>query len=676
MNPMVEPEWLTSAMVVIDADERVVDADANFADFAGHSTESITGQPVVDLLAPFFVDDPTIGRFIEFLREKRTFSRWKGRIHTTWSEPESEVWLEVSRSRVYPNNVLHFRQVLPPLEELKQKSMVDQDLTEPFQYHVLTRAMEMEATLQNIHQRWPGIIFTQRPTMTFRSISPKVQQLTGLSPQELDRKPGAFWQIVHESDHAELKNNLAQARANPHGVNSTFRVRNIKTGKISYVMEHRVAVNRGGLLTSFHGVWIDVTRQIIAEKRLMGSAWKETLAVITMGLAHDFRNTMAGIASLSDTLIADLDPADPNKEYLDDIRKNSLHANQLVQRILDLHQGKTGEAHYADLNELTLDVGDLVRKITPRRIEFRIRLSEGTLPVWIDPVEFRQVVVNLVLNAVDAIERNGILTLRTGLMGNEPLPEHLFGYQPRQPSAFIVIEDTGCGISENHLTKIFEPFYTSKPMNKGSGLGLYNTRLFAERHQGAIGVQSTPGKGTAFTLFIPLQNMEEDCDDLLTGHAEDFLLDIPGVQDKGGKTQIHSSQSSAPTQSQSSQTGILVAGCHGRHLELTSSFLRSQGFGVCEVFQKSQALEQLENQPVRYGLLLVLIEDSCDEWLSYLDELVMVAGSIPLVLKLQNCDLDSLSDTEIQLASWIISPETPGPEVLEKLTALLREKDE
>jgi signal transduction histidine kinase len=662
-----DPEWLSSAMLVLGSDGLIVEVNEAFAGYLGRPPDFFKGRDALESFRSLIVHGATLESFEKFLFEKRSFGKWRGPLGGGGNEDACScpVWIEVGRARCGSQMVLHIQQVLPPLEELKQLPISMVDDSAGGRQQLLARTLELETSLQNIHQRWPGIIFTQRTNMTFRVISPRAQALTGFPPSELQRNPGAFWQFLHESDHAEFKNNLARVRTSPGGVNSTLRIKNVRTGKISYIQEHRIAVTRGGLVVSYHGVWIDVTRQMIAEKRLMGSAWKETLAVLTMGLAHDFRNTMAGIASLSDTLMEDLDSEDPNKEYLEDIRKNSMQANQLVQKILDLHQGKTGEAQYEDLNRLAVDVGDLVRKITPRRIQFDLDLCSGSLPVWLDPIEFRQVVVNLALNSVDAIARTGRLIIRTGVWNEETFPEHTYGFHPASPCAFFSVEDTGCGIPENQLQKIFEPFFTSKPMNKGSGLGLYNTRLFVERFQGAVGVVSKVGEGTSFQLFLPLHNLE-DSDDYEDGTA-------------GGEAPAQECAPSREPGGQRSATGrqptIMVVGNPGRNLESTSSFLRAQGFSIFEVFQKSQAMELLENRTADFRILLVLIEDSCDEWLSYLDDLSMVSEDIPLVLKLQNCDQDSLRDSEIQMASWIISPEAPGPEILEKLTLILDARD-
>src|SRR5687768_7848488 len=141
---------------------------------------------------------------------------------------------------------------------------------------------------------------------------------------------------------------------------------------------------------------------MIAEKRLASAVWKETLGVLTMGLAHDFSNIMAGIYSLSETYQSALQQEDDHFQGFGLIKRNSLQATQLVQRILSLHQGKVGQRNYYSANELVTDTLEIVRK-TVRRISLHTNFSADQLPLYIDPVEFRQVLVNLTLNASDAM---------------------------------------------------------------------------------------------------------------------------------------------------------------------------------------------------------------------------------------------------------------------------------
>jgi two-component system cell cycle sensor histidine kinase/response regulator CckA len=193
------------------------------------------------------------------------------------------------------------------------------------------------------------------------------------------------------------------------------------------------------------------------------------------------------------------------------IKRNAHQAIQLVHRIINLHQGKTGESNYHNLNEISSDLAELVRKIVPRRVEFSLELCPEALPVYVDAEELRQVVINLVLNAIDAmpISCPARLLVRTAHHATLPNLPNLQGVAPRTPAASLSVQDSGTGIKARHQTSIFDPFFTTKHSNKGSGLGLYNARLFVERHRGGISVDTQEGVGTTFHLWLPQTDFSE-----------------------------------------------------------------------------------------------------------------------------------------------------------------------
>lgn len=419
-------------------------------------------------------------------------------------------WFSLEITRTGNASSVRLSSILPPLSDLEEGAWDESLRTLSAQRQLFVRLLRAEAQLKTLTDRWPGVIFSQRSDLSFRFVSAKVEEITGVSVSDWQARPQLFWDVVHEGDVEELRQQFKQARQTAQPVTCTYRIRNAQTGRIAYVLEHRQAnVSRGGLLLGYEGVWLDVTRQTLAEKRLSSAAWKETLSILTMGLAHDFGNVMAGIHALSETFVDQEGAAKELSEGLTLIRKNARHASQLVHRIINLHQGKTGERSYYNLNELATEIADLIRKVIPRRMQFATELTTEPLPVYLDSVELRQVVLNLVLNAVDAMPQAGRLVLRTAGFSELPPMNQRQGTLPRLPAACLSIQDTGCGIKPRHLASIFDPFFTTKPVNKGSGLGLYNARLFAEKHRGAITVDSTENVGSTFHIWLPQADFTE-----------------------------------------------------------------------------------------------------------------------------------------------------------------------
>lgn len=534
--PTTEPAaWLESGQAILDASGRIAQINETFCQWLDREEGSLAGRSLWSLLEERCPE--WRAELHAFSAGKETFSELNLKLAT---EPaQSAQWFRLERAAHVAGGFVRFHSILPPLPDLEESAW-DQQLRNEFaRREMFLRLLRAEAQLKSLTERWPGVIFSQRADFSFRFVSPQIEALTGVSVAEWQSKPHLFWHIVHESDAEELRQQLKRARQSGQTFTSTFRVRHAQTGRVAYVMEHRQPhVSRGGLPLGYEGVWLDVTRQTIAERRLSSAAWKETLSVLTMGLAHDFGNVMASIHALSETLVDQASDPEASKEGLALIKQNARQASQLVHRIINLHQGRTGENNYHNLNEITTDLADLVRKIIPRRMALAVELSPEALPVYLDVVELRQVVINLVLNAIEATPPTGRLVLRTAAFNSLPALEQFQGALPRLPAACLSVQDSGSGVKPQHLPAIFEAFFTTKPANKSSGLGLYNARLFIEKHRGAITVDTREGAGSSFHLWLPQADFTEATAEAAAAQADVTppaaapLLDTPSRDSK------------------------------------------------------------------------------------------------------------------------------------------------
>ena len=551
-------------------------------------------------------------------------------------------WYRLEIARNVAGAFVRLGSMLPPLEDLEEASWDEYLRLESARREMVVRLLRAESQLQSMTQRWPGVIFSQRADFTFRFVSPKIEHLTGVSVADWQTKPQLFWHRVHEGDAEELRQQLKQALRTRQATTNTYRIRHALTGRVTYVMEYRQpVVSSGGLLLGYEGIWLDVTRQTIAEKRLSLAAWKETLSVVTMGLAHDFGNVMAGIHALSESFLAQAEPEHPFHEGLDLIKKSSQQASQLVHRIITLHQGRTGENNYHNLNDLATDLADLTRKIIPRRTQFGLELCQESLPVYLDAVEFRQVVINLVLNAIDAMPQKGRLTIRTTFHQETPPLAHVHGKIPRKPCVSLSVQDTGCGIKPKHLESIFDPFFTTKPMNKGSGLGLYNSRLFVEKHRGAISVESTEGAGTTFHLWLPQADFTE---------AE--------------RDQKRSDTSLVPR-------SLLVIGPAGRLLEGTAEFFRLNGYHTICAISVEEASGCLRSPDYQFSAVYVLMEPTDHGLQNWLHDIRTQLPQLKRVIQVAGGDSDDLSAETRATADLIVTADLQQATILDRLKTML-----
>ncbi len=608
--------WVSGGMATVQADGKIL----------------ALNEPLRDW---FLSQDAKARDWTDFWSELwALYPDWRQPITEAWETPDTYRRLELAASNGQSVEVelarhdalvtLRIDSILPPVAELEEGSAEDFLRTDSARRQSYIRLLRAEGQLNNLIRRWPGVIFSQRADLSFHFISDKIEELTGVPVDEWKRLPQRFWQVVHEGDVDDVRHQLRRASGVAPDGPCVFRLRNLKTGRVSYVAEHRQAVRtQRGLLLGYDGVWLDVTRQNIAEKRLSTAAWKDTLSVLTMGLAHDFSNIIAGIHSLSEAYQAEISPDHPFQEGLKLIKGNSMQASQLVHRILQLHHGKIGEKNYHNLNELVREILDLVRKIVPRHIRIDSVVGTESLPVYADSIEFRQVLINLARNAVDAMPQGGALRFEVSRHDTFPPLMHVEGVLPRLPSLCISTEDTGCGIPAQHLNSIFDPFFTTKSVEKGSGLGLYNARLFAEKHHGAISVDSIEKKGTCVRVWLPEADFTE-----------------------GERNELEP----APK-----RRTLLVFGPSGDALDSMADFLRRSGQSVVLASPPQNAARLLEGQDYSLAGVLLLAQGADRAYTELASAVRRTGLPIKVIVQATGCNQDEL-DSELTGQADLVLP--------------------
>lgn len=650
--------WLDGGYVTLDADSRILAVNRALADWLERAPETFAGQSLWLLLAARF---PTASSALhELAANPAPFSQLQlssdpnadANARATASTTAAE-WVQLELTRHPGGATARLNSVLPPTRELADAPWDEHLRSETARREMFLRLLRAEARLENLTQRWPGVIFNQRADFTFQFVSPKIEDLTGIPAAEWSRHLQPFWRVIHEADAHDLQQQCRRAAQTGERVTSTFRLRHAQTGHVTYVLEHRQALRSdSGLLLGYEGVWLDVTRQTIAEQRLSAAAWKETLGVITMGLAHDFSNIMAGIQSLSDSFLADLAPEHAFREGIGLINGNAKQATQLVRRIISLHHGKIGEWNYHDLNEVAGDVIDLVRKTLPRRVEIRTELAAAQLPIYADAVEFRQVIINLALNASHAMPAGGTLTFLTSQHDTLPPLAHIQGLRPRLPAVCLTVADTGCGIKESHLEAIFNPFFTTKALNKGAGLGLYNARLFVEKHRGMISVESVENAGTCFRVWLPLPDFNE------TENAENPAASGAALASGSGVAAVARKQ-------------ILLAGPAGKLRADTAERLRVAGYFVAEAGAPENARALLTEAAPPFDGLLIVTDRHHTAFCELLGEVRACNLPVKTVLQILGSSPDEVDPRWREHTDLLIPPDLAESEILARLGEVL-----
>jgi two-component system NtrC family sensor kinase len=241
----------------------------------------------------------------------------------------------------------------------------------------------------------------------------------------------------------------------------------------------------------------------VAEAEAVRGEKLASVGLLAAGIAHELNNPLTGILTFSHLLRKKMPDGSPEAEDLDLVIRETKRCAAIIRRLLDFAREKAPEKKYSDLNQIIEDTVRIVeRPANLRDIEITMDLDRNLPPVWVDADLIKQVVMNMLVNAQQAIEEKGDITIRsrrvTEAMSAEPDTKPV-------PMVELAIIDTGCGIPEQNLKRIFDPFFTSKELGKGTGLGLSVSHGIVSAHGGTIKVESTVGEGSTFRVFLPVQ---------------------------------------------------------------------------------------------------------------------------------------------------------------------------
>ena len=250
---------------------------------------------------------------------------------------------------------------------------------------------------------------------------------------------------------------------------------------------------------------VDVSEQKQIELQLAQSQKMQAIGQLAGGVAHDFNNLLMAIFMQLDELSQRHPVGDPSYEGLNQIRQTSTRAAELVRKLLAFSRKQTVQRESLDLGELISEFEVLLRRVLPEDIALVTEYGRSLPTVRADRGQLETAVMNLVVNARDAIRSHGGSTVRIRAARVSAAEAQALGYpDPGTEQALIEVSDDGAGISPEVMTKIFDPFFTTKPVGEGTGLGLATVYGIVKQSEGWISVDSRPGQGAAFRIFLPI----------------------------------------------------------------------------------------------------------------------------------------------------------------------------
>ncbi|PWT89274.1 MAG: hypothetical protein C5B56_07405, partial [Proteobacteria bacterium] len=338
-----------------------------------------------------------------------------------------------------------------------------------------------------------------------------------LSFQKGEGLPGEVWASGHTAHVLDLEGDgllpVRRQEARTEGLRSGFAIPLLRGGEAISVLEFFSREAREadeGLVRLIDGLGAQIgvfLERKRLEEQLHHSQKLEGLGILAGGVAHDFNNLLTGILANASLAFTALEPSSPVRGPVGDVVQAAEAASGLTRQLLSYAGGGRFRLERVDLSKLAHGITALLRRTIPATVQVRLGLRPGLPPVEGDPAQLQQVLMNLVINAAEAIgeSKTGTVQVSTGLQeADERLLRKMYGASRLEPGRYVYLEvsDDGRGMDEATQTRIFEPFFTTKTM--GRGLGLAAVLGIVTTHRGALKVDSAPGRGAAFRLLFPV----------------------------------------------------------------------------------------------------------------------------------------------------------------------------
>jgi PAS domain S-box-containing protein len=351
-----------------------------------------------------------------------------------------------------------------------------------------------------IEQAAEGVMITDA-SGTIHYVNPALEKMTGYSSKEL---VGETPRVLKSGEHDEAFYQKLWDTVT-RGEVWTGRLVNKKKDGRFYHEDATISPVRdaSGTIVNFVGVKRDITEHLELSKQLQEAQKMEAVGTLAGGIAHDFNNLLQAVLGYSELILAEEDLPEHFRNDLEKILLAGKSGADLVKRLLTFSRKTETNPRHLDLNQSIRQTQKFLQRTIPKIIDIELRLSEGLAPIHADSTQMDQVIMNLAVNARDAMPEGGKLLIETAnvVLDDDYARSHL----EAKPGSYVLLRvtDTGSGMDKETLKHIFEPFYTTKGPGKGTGLGLAMVFGIVKQHHGFIKCSSEVGRGATFEIYLP-----------------------------------------------------------------------------------------------------------------------------------------------------------------------------
>jgi two-component system cell cycle sensor histidine kinase/response regulator CckA len=482
-----------SIILIMDAEGRIKFVNKFAKLFFGFPEHDILGRSVIGTIIP---EKERSGRDLSEMIQNicNDPDRFSTNVNENTLKTGSRVWI------AWTNKAIRDAQ-----GRVRDIICIGNDITSIWKFE-----KEKQTEVENRYQKLLGAVTDYIYTVTVKNgvgvdtvHGPACEAVTGYTPEEY-RNDQNLWtrMIVHDDKDAVLR----QVDAAIRGTTSAPIEHRIvhKCGAIRWVKNTIVPhVNAQGTVTAYDGLVADITDRKNIEEQLYHAQKMEALGRMAGGVVHDLNNYLCVIIGQADLLLMKTGPEDPKHAKLDVIRVSAQKAADVARQLLAFSRKQVVEPTVFNVNDTIQGLGKVLHRLLGENVGLLIDLSQEFCHIRADRTQIEQVLVNLVVNARDAMPQGGQISIATGheeiAAGNEPERANV------EPGRYISIcvKDTGTGMSDHIKQRIFDPFFTTKEKGKGTGLGLSTVYGIIKQSNGHIQVESEEGKGSMFRIYFP-----------------------------------------------------------------------------------------------------------------------------------------------------------------------------
>ena len=430
-----------------------------------------------------------------------------------------------------------------------------------------------EERYRDIVENAHDIIYSHDLEGNYTSISNACEQITGYTREEVLRMN--VFQAVAPEFVDRAREMIARKIGGEKGTAYDLELLARDGRRIAVEINSKI-IFRHGVAVGVQGIARDVTERKQLEEQLRQSQKMEAIGQLAGGIAHDFNNLLTAITGYSELSMKRLRPEDPLLSNLQEIKKAGDRAASLTRQLLAFSRKQVLQPKVLDLNEVVADLEKMLRRLIGEDIELCTVLEQKEGRIKADPGQIEQIIMNLVVNARDAMPRGGKLTIETrNIFLDDDYSRKHIGVSAG-PFVMLAVSDSGAGINAQIQSRIFDPFFTTKRVGEGTGLGLSTVYGIVKQSGGNILVYSEVGHGTTFKIYLPAT------DDRPQGYKRD----------------------SGPEDSFRGTETVLLAEDEEVVRKLVSQVLRLYGYQVLETAGGEEALLISESHPTPIHLLI------------------------------------------------------------------------